>query len=219
MSIICKKITKQFGSTNVLKGIDMKIESGEYIAIMGKSGAGKSTLINIMAGIERPTSGQVIYNNIDLYNCNETELAKYRLHDFGFIFQFYNLIPELTLFENIVLPFEIGNEKVNILDADKLIDRLALSHRKNNLPSTLSGGEQQRAAIARAIILNPKIIFADEPTGNLDDENATSFLELIKEVRNLLNSTIIIVTHDISIAKNADRILYISDGEISEQAG
>jgi len=216
MPIICHQLTKQFGHTQVLNGINLEIVDGEYIALMGKSGAGKSTLLNIMAGLDRPSDGKIIYNGVELNKCNDARLAEYRLREFGFIFQFYNLIPELTLYENIVLPLELDRKKINNSEVAQLIDQLGLTDRQSSFPGTLSGGEQQRAAIARAVIHKPKVIFADEPTGNLDEETAMGFLELIREVRQRLNSTVVLVTHDAAVAASAERVIHIADGIILE---
>lgn len=218
MPLVCEKIYKQFSHTKVLNGIDLEIRDGEYVAIMGKSGAGKSTLLNIMAGLDRPTEGHVIYNDVCFNECSDEKLAEYRRRQFGFIFQFYNLIPELTLYENVVLPIQLDGRKVDKTEAGKIIDQFELTERKNSFPNTLSGGEQQRAAIMRAIVHKPQIIFADEPTGNLDEESSNGFLKILHEIRERLHSTIVLVTHDAAVARRADRIVHITDGRITSEA-
>jgi putative ABC transport system ATP-binding protein len=217
MAIECKSLAKQFGGTHVLRGVDLRIEDGEYVAVMGRSGAGKSTLLNIMAGFERPTSGQVEYNGIDLGACPEKRLAELRRREFGFIFQFYNLIQELTLYENIVLSLELDGKTADEREANELIARLGLKDRTACFPVTLSGGELQRAAIARAVIHRPRVLFADEPTGNLDGETANGFLELLGDVRKRTGCTVVLVTHDAAVAACAGRVVRIADGRITEE--
>lgn len=217
MPLVCKDLVKSFGPVQVLKGIDLTVGDGEYLAVMGRSGAGKSTLLNIMAGLERATSGSVTYNGADLGACPEKKLAELRLREFGFIFQFYNLIQELTLYENITLPLELDGKAADRREADELIERLGLADRAASFPSTLSGGEQQRAAIARAVLHKPKVLFADEPTGNLDGESAQDFLRLLGDIRGRTGCAVVLVTHDAAVAACADRVLRIADGRIVEE--
>lgn len=214
MLFSCKQITKQYGDRRVLSGIDLDISEGKYLALMGKSGAGKSTLLNIMAGLDRPTTGEVYFLDTKMSCHSEEDLAQLRRDKFGFIYQNANLIQELTLCENVVMPLVLSRKKIDMHEIDGLLSRLSLLEIKNSYPKTLSGGEQQRGAIARALVHNPQIIFADEPTGNLDEENARAFLSILNEMRSLLMVTIILVTHDSYVAKYADETIRISDGKI-----
>lgn len=199
-------------AVNALCNVNLKIESGELLAIIGKSGSGKSTLLNLMGGLDSATSGAVWYDDIDITKIKEAELADFRLRKIGFVFQFYDLIPELTVQENILLPAQLAKNK----DADviPLAKQLGLTDRLKYYPSQLSGGQQQRAAIARALINNPDVLLCDEPTGNLDQKTGDDVMELLLQLNKTENRTVIIVTHDMQVANQCDRIIKISDGKI-----
>ncbi len=196
----------------VIKGIDLQIESGEFVSIVGKSGSGKSTLLSLLAALDRPTSGKIIYQGRELQNLSEDELSLIRRHDFGFIFQSYHLIPTLTALENVLLPAQLAGSKESRQLAEELLARVELQNRADHYPKQMSGGEQQRVSICRALINNPKIIFADEPTGNLDSANGRLVLKLLSSLR--ADRSLILVTHDLDIARSADRVLEVSDGRI-----
>ncbi|MCC6758321.1 MAG: ABC transporter ATP-binding protein [Candidatus Omnitrophica bacterium] len=205
------------GKVQVLKGIDLKVNSGDVVAIVGPSGAGKSTLLHIMGGLDRPAEGQVRFDDEDLYRLNENKRAQVRNQKFGFIFQFYHLLPEFTALENVILPALV--EKNADLDAVKakavkLLDKVGLSQRYEHKPHELSGGEQQRVAIARALINEPKVIFCDEPTGNLDSESGKGVIDLLMELNQKNKQTLVIVTHDESIAKRSHRVVPMRDGKL-----
>ena len=196
--------------------VDFSVEDGEFIAIIGASGSGKSTLLQILAGLDRPTSGTVKIRSNDLTKMNADELSRFRGRFVGFVFQKHNLIPQFTALENILVPTVMCNREELRYEEHlkKLIDALQLSNRLNHLPSEMSGGQQQRVAIARALINRPQVLFADEPTGNLDRENADEVLELLLETRKTIGQTIVMVTHDISIAEKADKIYKMDDGKL-----
>lgn len=216
MILKADRIYKSYGSLQVLKGINMQIEKGEIISIVGASGAGKSTLLHILGTLDRPDSGMVNINNTNLINMRSTALARFRNKYIGFVFQFHNLLPEFSAFENVCLPGYIGkqNQRQVENEANRLLDMLGLYNRKNHKPSELSGGEQQRTAVARALINNPDIVFADEPSGNLDSKNANELHQLFFKLRKELNQTFVIITHNEELAKMADRILEMQDGVI-----
>ena len=196
--------------------VDFSVEDGEFIAIIGASGSGKSTLLQILAGLDRPTSGTVKIRSNDITKMNADELSRFRGRFVGFVFQKHNLIPQFTALENILVPTVMCNREELRYEEHlkKLIDALQLSDRLNHLPSEMSGGQQQRVAIARALINRPQVLFADEPTGNLDLENADEVLELLLETRKTIGQTIVMVTHDISIAEKADKIYKMDDGKL-----
>ena len=196
--------------------VDFSVEDGEFIAIIGASGSGKSTLLQILAGLDRPTSGTVKIRSNDITKMNADELSRFRGRFVGFVFQKHNLIPQFTALENILVPTVMCNREELRYEEHlkKLIDALQLSDRLNHLPSEMSGGQQQRVAIARALINRPQVLFADEPTGNLDRENADEVLELLLETRKTIGQTIVMVTHDISIAEKADKIYKMDDGKL-----
>lgn len=213
-------ISKVYGSTimtKVLHNINLSIEEGSFNSIIGSSGSGKSTILNIMGTLDTPTEGEVIINGIRTDKMKKNELAKLRNQTLGFIFQFHHLLPEFTAFENVLLPSEIYSSKPSketIDRANELIDLVGLAKVKNNLVSNMSGGQQQRAAIARALINNPKIILADEPTGNLDSESADIIYQLMRQINEKYNTTFVVITHDLRIAERTDRIIEIKDGKI-----
>ncbi len=207
------------GKVHVLKGIDLLVKSGEVVAIVGPSGAGKSTLLHIMGGLDRPAQGQVQFEEEDLYRLNEKKRGQIRNLKFGFIFQFYHLLPEFTALENVILPAII--DKNANFDAVKtkgilLLDKVGLSKRSEHKPHELSGGEQQRVAIARALINEPKVIFCDEPTGNLDSESGNGVIDLLMDLNKNNKQTLVIVTHDESIAKRSHRVIPMRDGKLEK---
>ena len=199
------------GQVVALKGIDLTISDGEMVAIIGKSGSGKSTLLNLIGGLDVPTEGKIYYNETEIGKMNDTELSKFRLNNVGFVFQFFDLIPELTAEENILLPSKLAKKKEN--SADDIYSALDISDRIKHYPSELSGGQQQRAAIARAMINSPDVLLCDEPTGNLDKRSGEEVMALLKTL-NEQGKTVIIVTHDEDVAAKCGRVIEISDGEI-----
>lgn len=213
-----KNLNKIYGSgeaeVKALKNINLNIEQGEFVAIVGQSGSGKSTLLHLIGGVDIPSSGEVIIDGKSIYKLKEKELSILRRRKLGFIFQFFNLIPVLTAQENIEMPVLLDNEKIDKKYMNELLRILGLEERKNNYPSQLSGGQQQRVSIGRALANKPSIILADEPTGNLDSKNSKEVLELLKYCVKKYNQTLILITHDINIAKSADRVITIEDGEI-----
>lgn len=213
-----KELCRTYGSgeakVEALKNINLTINQGEFVAIVGASGSGKSTLLHAMAGLDKPTEGNIIIDNQDIYTLKDDNLAAFRRRKIGFVFQSLNLIPVLTLEENIQLPILLDYQKIDKDYLNELLLLLGLSDRKDHLPSQLSGGQQQRAAIARALIYKPSIIFADEPTGNLDKKNSKEVMELLKLSSKKYKQTLVVVTHDLEIASAADRIITLSDGEI-----
>lgn len=213
-----ENLTKIYGKGNTkvtaLDNVSFSVEKGEFVAIVGASGSGKSTLLHILGGVDRPTSGKVIVDKEDVYKLNEANLAIFRRRQEGLIYQFYNLIPILNIEENITLPILLDGRKVDKEYLNELINILGLEKRLNHLPNELSGGEQQRVSIGRALMNRPAILLADEPTGNLDSKSSKEILELLKLSNKKYNQTIIMITHDNSLALNADRIITIKDGRI-----
>ena len=210
-------IYKSFGNVDVIKGIDIHIDKGEIVTIVGASGAGKSTLLQIIGTLEKADKGEVIINGQNVNKLGQKSLAAFRNKNIGFVFQFHHLLPEFTALENICIPaFIAGESKSNALTkASKLLDYLNLTERANHKPSMLSGGEQQRVAVARALINNPAVILADEPSGNLDSQNAKELHELFFKLREQTGQTFVIVTHNPDLARMADRTLTIKDGKIN----
>lgn len=211
-------LTKIYGKGDTLvKAIDdisFSVEKGQFVAIIGSSGSGKSTLLHILGGVDKPTSGKVYVDGEDVFKLNETNLAIFRRRQVGLIYQFYNLIPILNVKENMTLPILLDGKKPNEEYLDELIDILGLKSRINHLPNQLSGGEQQRVSIGRALMNRPAILLADEPTGNLDSKNSKEIIELLKLSNKKYKQTIIMITHDQSLALHADRIITIKDGKI-----
>ncbi|MBO5183063.1 MAG: ABC transporter ATP-binding protein [Bacilli bacterium] len=214
-------LTKIYGkeSTKVvaLDHVSFSVEKGEFVAIVGASGSGKSTLLHLIGGVDRPTSGKIFIDGKDIFNFNDDKLAIFRRRQVGLIYQFYNLIPILNVEENITLPLSLDNREVDKEKLNGLLKLLGLQNRKNHLPNELSGGQQQRTSIGRALITNPTIILADEPTGNLDSKSSDEIVALLKKSNKELNQTIIMITHNMEIAKVADRIIKIEDGKIVEE--
>lgn len=205
------------GETQVkaLDNVSLSVESGEFVAIIGPSGSGKSTLLHILGGVDVPTSGSVVINGVDISNLDETALAIFRRRQIGLIYQFYNLIPILTVKENLTLPLLLDGRKPDERVVDDLLKTLGLTERVNHLPNQLSGGQQQRVSIGRALINNPALMLADEPTGNLDSENSREIVSLLRKFNKENNQTVIIITHDEQIAMSADRVIFIEDGKIT----
>lgn len=216
-----ENLTKVYGkgTTQVvaLDHVSFSVKKGEFVAIVGASGSGKSTLLHLLGGVDRPTSGKVWIDGEDIYNLDDDKLAIFRRRQVGLIYQFYNLIPILTVEENITLPLNLDNRKVNHEYLSSLLKLLGLENRKNHLPNELSGGQQQRTSIGRALITNPTIILADEPTGNLDSKASDEIVELLKKSNKEYKQTIIMITHNMEIAACADRIIHIEDGKIVKE--
>ena len=197
-----------------LDNVSFTVEKGEFVSIVGASGSGKSTLLHLIGGVDRPTSGKVFINDEDIYKLNNDDLTIFRRRQIGLIYQFYNLIPILNVIENISLPLELDGRKPDKKDLNEMIELLGLENRQSHLPSQLSGGEQQRVSIGRALITRPSLILADEPTGNLDSKASEEIVSLLKKTNKKYNQTIIMITHNLEIAKMTDRIITIEDGRI-----
>lgn len=211
-------LSKKYGNGKneffALKNINMIINKGEFVAIKGRSGSGKSTLIHLMSGLDSPSSGDVIINNKNIYNLSDNELTIFRRKNIGVIYQFYNLIPNLTIRENILLPRILDNKKIEDRFFNNLVKNLGISNKLDFFPNDLSGGQQQRCAIGRALINRPKVLFADEPTGNLDSKNSIRIMDLLKFYNKRYRQTIIMVTHDDMLASMCDRVIIMKDGKI-----
>ena len=214
--IVGNNIHKKFNELEILRGVDLEIKQGEIVSIVGSSGAGKTTLLNILGTLDRPTSGSVSINNEDVSKLSDKKLAAFRNQNIGFVFQFHQLLPEFTALENVCIPALIANrsKKESETRAIEFLELFNLRHRINHKPSELSGGEQQRVAVARALINKPKVIFADEPSGNLDSQNAQELHQLFFKLRDDFNQTFVIVTHNAELAAMADRTLLMRDGKI-----
>ncbi|XTR38322.1 ABC transporter ATP-binding protein [Paraclostridium tenue] len=213
-----KNLKKYYGKgESLVKAIDdtnISIVEGEFVAIVGKSGSGKSTLLHMIGGLDRPTEGKVFIDKKDIFTLKDEQLAIFRRRKIGFIFQYYNLIPSLNVWENIVLPIGLDNKEVDKNFINDIITALGLENKKEALPNTLSGGQQQRVAIARALASRPSIILADEPTGNLDSKTSDEVMSLLKTMIKKYNQTLVMITHDETIAQMADRVIYIEDGKV-----
>lgn len=212
---LCKTYGKGDTMVKALDNVSFSVEKGEFLAIIGPSGSGKSTLLHILGGVDVPTSGSVVINQTDISNLDETALAIFRRRQIGLIYQFYNLIPILTVQENLTLPLLLDGRKPDKKQIDTLVKRLGLENRLDHLPNQLSGGQQQRVSIGRALSNNPALMLADEPTGNLDSENSKEIISLLRQFNKEFNQTVIIITHDEKIANSADRVITIEDGKIT----
>lgn len=212
---LCKTYGKGDTMVKALDNVSFSVEKGEFVAIIGPSGSGKSTLLHILGGVDVPTSGSVVINQTDISNLDETALAIFRRRQIGLIYQFYNLIPILTVQENLTLPLLLDGREPDKKQIDTLVKRLGLENRLDHLPNQLSGGQQQRVSIGRALVNNPALMLADEPTGNLDSENSKEIISLLRQFNKEFNQTVIIITHDEKIANSADRVITIEDGKIT----
>lgn len=212
---LCKTYGKGNTMVKALDNVSFSVEKGEFVAIIGPSGSGKSTLLHILGGVDVPTSGSVVINQTDISNLDKTALAIFRRRQIGLIYQFYNLIPILTVQENLTLPLLLDGRKPDKKQIDTLVKRLGLENRLDHLPNQLSGGQQQRVSIGRALVNNPALMLADEPTGNLDSENSKEIISLLRQFNKEFNQTVIIITHDEKIANSADRVITIEDGKIT----
>ena len=208
-------------ATEVLKDISLQVMQGEFVSIMGPSGSGKSTLLYILGGLDAPTSGHVLLNGTDISRFGDEKMSCIRRQKIGFVFQFYNLIPNLNVEENIMLPLLLDGKKVGGYkkQLEQILEIVGLSDRRRHTPRELSGGQQQRVAIARALIGNPEILFADEPTGNLDGQTGRMVLELLRELNRELGITLVLVTHDLGVAEQAQRVIHLTDGKIARDSG
>ncbi len=219
-----KGLKKQYGTgenaVHALAGVDLTVENGEFVAVVGTSGSGKSTLLHMLGGLDRPSSGNVYVDGKDIFSLKEEELTIFRRRKIGFVFQSYNLVPVLSVYENIVLPLQLDGKHVDETFLAQIVESLGIKEKLNMLPAQLSGGQQQRVAIARALAAKPAIILADEPTGNLDSRTSQDVIGLIKTTSNKFSQTIVMITHNEEIAQLADRIIRIEDGRIvTEKAG
>ena len=216
--LVCEKVRKVYGSGNnqvtALDGIDLTVRKGEFVAIVGASGSGKSTLLHILGSVEKPTSGKVTIDGTDLSRLNQTQAAIFRIRKVGLVYQFYNLIPTLTVRKNILMPLALDKKKPNKDYFEKVVHSLGISDKLEFLPNQLSGGQQQRVAIARSLIYRPALLLADEPTGNLDQKNTKELIDMVKLSNRNLGQTILLITHDEKVALEADRIITIEDGTI-----
>ena len=215
-----ENLTRVYGEEQnkviALDNVSFNVEKGEFVAIVGASGSGKSTLLHLLGGVDKPTKGKVFVDGKDIYKLSEDNLAIFRRREVGLIYQFYNLIPILNVEENITLPLELDNRKIDKTDLNELLKKLGMYNRRTHLPNELSGGQQQRTSIGRALITHPAIILADEPTGNLDSKSSDEIVELLRQTNKEYKQTIIMITHNMEIAKMADRIIEIEDGHILE---
>ncbi|HLS35497.1 MAG TPA: ABC transporter ATP-binding protein [Bacillota bacterium] len=213
---LSKVYGKDKTKVKALNDVSLSVKSGEFVAIVGPSGSGKSTLMHLIGGVDHPTSGKVIIDGTDIYDLNETQLAIFRRRQIGLVYQFYNLLPVLTVEENITLPLLLDGHKVDKEQFESIVSTLGLKERIGHLPNELSGGQQQRVSIGRALINNPAIILADEPTGNLDSENSKEIIDLLKMFNKTYKQTLMIITHDEDIALQADRVITLMDGKITK---
>ncbi len=219
----CDHLSRSYGSGEervlAVDGVSFAVEQGSFTAITGPSGSGKSTLLHLLGGLDRPSAGSVRFRDWEIYDLKDDQLAILRRRQFGFVFQSYNLVRELTGYENILLPLMLDKRKPDEAYLDRLIDILGIRQRLNHLPSALSGGQQQRFAIARALANKPEILFADEPTGNLDGQTGRLVMDLLRSLNRELGVTLVLVTHDLGVAEQAERILHLTDGKILRDSG
>lgn len=216
----CEHLTKEYGQGNTkikaLDDVSFSVEKGEFVSVVGPSGSGKSTLLHILGGVDKPTSGKVFVEGTDMHALKEDQLAIFRRRQIGLIYQFYNLMPVLNVDENILLPHLLDGRRMDQERLDRIVEQIGLTDRRQNLPSQLSGGQQQRVSIGRAMFNRPAIVLADEPTGNLDRKNGHEIMSLLKKSNREYKQTLILITHDESIALQADRIIYIEDGKLTK---
>lgn len=219
----CTGLSRLYGTgeeqVKALNGISLSLEQGSFTAITGPSGSGKSTLLHVLGGLDRPTVGKVLFREKDLYQLSDNQLSILRRRQFGFVFQSYNLVRELTGLENILLPLMLDKRTPDDAYLNKLMDILGIRQRLDHLPSAMSGGQQQRFAIARALANKPEILFADEPTGNLDGQTGRMVIDLLRELNRELGVTLVLVTHDLGVAEQAERIVHLTDGKIARDSG
>ena len=211
---LSKTYGKGMNEVKALEDVSLSVEKGEFVAIVGASGSGKSTLLHLIGGVDRPSSGKVYINDTDIFSLKDDKLAIFRRRQVGIIYQFYNLLPTLTVEENIALPMELDERSVEKVEMEDMLQKLGLSERRTHLPNELSGGQQQRTSIGRALISRPSIVLADEPTGNLDTKAGKEIMELLKTSNRERKQTIIMITHNMELAREADRIIQIADGKI-----
>lgn len=218
-----RRITKRYSIGNrdipVIDDLSISVSDGEFVVVEGKSGSGKSTLISLLSGLDKPTSGKVFVEGRDITDLSEDDLAPLRNQTIGFVFQSFHLVPSISALENVMFPAELKGEPDALKKAERLLEKVGLKDRGSNFPHQLSGGEKQRCAICRAMINDPRIIFADEPTGNLDSENGRSILDLLLDLRKERRTTLVLVTHDQEVARTADRIITLKDGRITSEKG
>ena len=219
--VLTQNLSKIYGTgetaVHALKDVNLSIEKGEFVALLGASGSGKSTLLHMLGAVDQPTSGSVIIDGVSIYDQKESDLAVFRRRKIGFVFQFYNLIPVLTARENILLPFHLDGQQPDMEYYQEIVHSFDIADRQNHLPNQLSGGQQQRVAVARALIHKPAILLADEPTGNLDTQNSKEIISLMKHSVRKYGQTLILITHDPSIAMQADRVVMMEDGKATER--
>ncbi len=220
--LITQALKKHYGKepniVRALDGVDIEVQDGEFVAVVGMSGSGKSTLLNMLGGLDKPSSGEVIVGGHKLSTMTDEQLTIFRRRNVGFVFQNYNLVPILSVYENIVLPIELDGNTIDKAFVDHIIATLGLTEKRNSLPNTLSGGQQQRVAIARALATKPSIVLADEPTGNLDSKTSSDVLGVLKMTSSLFHQTMMMITHNERIAQLADRVIHIEDGKIVGEA-
>lgn len=214
--LTCSDLSKAYGSLRVVKDVSLTLDAGEFVTVIGKSGSGKTTLLSLLSGLERPTRGRVVINEKEITSATEDELALFRRENVGFVFQSFHLIPTLSAWENVALPLfpvKISDQERHKRALD-LLQQMDMGHRVDHLPSALSGGEKQRVAIARALVNNPKVLFADEPTGNLDSQTGASIMEIMKNLHSQNGMSLFMVTHDPELSKSADRVIRMEDGSV-----
>ena len=221
--LACKSISKQYQEdgvdpVKVLDGVSFSIGRGERVAILGSSGSGKSTLLHLLGALDKPTSGQVLFNNEDIFTFSEAQQASFRNQSLGFVYQFHHLLPEFTALENVAMPLLIGGVSPSEAKrrGEKMLEQVGLSHRLSHQPAKLSGGERQRVAIARALVSDPALVLADEPTGNLDQKTGEGIYALLSELRETLSTSFVVVTHDVELANKMDRVLMLTQGKLRE---
>lgn len=213
---LCKSYGRGETQVNALNDVSFSVEKGQFVAIIGPSGSGKSTLLHLMGGVDRPTCGSIQIEGVDIFGLSDSKLAVFRRRQIGFIYQFYNLIPVLNVEENITLPLLLDGRHVDPKYLDTMIERIGLTDRKKHLPNELSGGQQQRVSIGRALMNNPALVLADEPTGNLDSDNSRQIMEMLTQANKKYHQTLVLITHDESVALMADRVISIEDGRITK---